>query len=245
VSSLSVGACLEALAPNGVSDESHPAMTAQPSTAHYPTPGAKTADLCVHLTGLALALFGGGLMLGLTLGRDSTGRVAAVIIYAAAVLAMLGLSAAYNFSAARRRPLLRRFDQAGVFLMIAGSYTPFTTQILKGAWAIGMTAAVWSVAGAGIAAQLIWGRRESRAIVLVYLALGWLGVVALKPLMDQAPWSALALLVTGGAIYSTGVLFFLVERLKFRRAIWHGHVVAAAGAQWLAILIGVVLPRGV
>lgn len=208
---------------------------------HYPTRGAKVADLCVHLAGLGLALFGGGMLLGLALEHNSAARTAAVAIYAVGVLAMLGLSTAYNFARADHQPLLRRFDQAGVFLMIAGSYTPFTTQILSGPWAAGMTAAVWLTALAGIAAKLFLPQLKRRVFVALYLGLGWLGVVAAKPLIAGATWITLVLLVTGGAIYSTGVVFYLAERLKFRRAIWHGHVVAAAVVHWLAVLVGVVL----
>jgi hemolysin III len=76
---------------------------------------------------------------------------------------------------------------------------------------------------------------------VAYLALGWLGVVALKPLISGLSWVTLVLLVGGGAIYSTGVGFYLARRLKFRRAIWHGHVVAAATAHWVAVLLAVVL----
>jgi hemolysin III len=213
---------------------------AMPS-AHYPTRGALIADLCVHLAGLALALFGGGLLLGLAFGHASAPRIAAITIYAMGVLAMLSFSTAYNFAKASHRPLLRRLDQVGIFLMIAGSYTPFTTQVLHGAWAVWMTAAVWTVALTGIAAKLLFPKLKRRVFLVVFLALGWLGVVAAKPLMEGAPWVALVLLVTGGAIYSTGVIFYLAERLKFRRAIWHGHVVAAAGAHWVAVLLGVVL----
>lgn len=210
---------------------------------HYPTPTAKMADLCVHLAGLGLALFGGGILLGLALGHDSAGRAAAVAIYAAAVLTMLGCSTAYNFAKSAHQPLLRRLDQAGIFLMIAGSYTPFTTQILRGGWAIGMTVAVWGVALAGVAAKLLLPALPRRNFIIAFLALGWIGVVAAKPLIAGASWISLALLVAGGAIYSFGVIFYLAERLKFRRAIWHGHVVAAAGAHWLAVLVGVVLTR--
>jgi hemolysin III len=209
--------------------------------AHYPSVGARIADLCVHLAGLGLALFGAGLLLGLAFTHDSAGRIAAVAIYAAGVLAMLGLSTAYNFARPAWQPLLRRFDQAGVFLMIAGSYTPFTTQVLKGAWSLSMTGAVWAVAIAGMVVKLAWPRSDRRVFIVAYLALGWLGVVALKPLVSGLSWVTLMLLVTGGAIYSTGVAFYLARRLRFRRAIWHGHVVAAAIAHWVAVLLGVVL----
>src|SRR5438105_3342508 len=90
---------------------------------HYPTAAAKCADLCVHVAGLTLALIGAGVLLGLAIERGAPGRVASVTIYSTAVLAMLGFSTAYNFAKSTWRPLLRRFDHAGIFLMIAGSYT--------------------------------------------------------------------------------------------------------------------------
>jgi hemolysin III len=164
-----------------------------------------------------------------------------VSIYAAGVLAMLALSTAYNFARPQYRPILRRLDHAGIFLMIAGSYTPFTTQSLHGGWAWGMTAAVWSIAGLGALGKLFLPRMDRKLWVAVYLALGWLVVVALKPMIDSVAWYALLLLVAGGVLYSTGVVFYVNKRLKFSRAIWHGHVVAAAAAHWAAVLLGVVL----
>jgi hemolysin III len=208
---------------------------------HYPTPAAKCADLVVHIVGLTLALVGGIVLLTLAVGAGSISKVVGVSIYAAGVLAMLAFSTAYNFANHRYRPVLRRLDHAGIFLMIAGSYTPFTTQSLTGAWAWGMTAAVWSIAGLGALGKLFLPGMGRKLWVAVYLALGWLVVVALKPMIDGIAWYALLLLVAGGVLYSTGVIFYVNKRLKFSRAIWHGHVVAAAAAHWAAVLLGVVL----
>lgn len=219
-----------------------PALPAKPfPPRHYPTPAAKCADLVVHVVGLTLALVGGIVLLTLAVQAGSITKVVGVSIYAAGILAMLAFSTAYNFAKPQYRPLLRRLDHAGIFLMIAGSYTPFTTQSLTGAWAWGMTAAVWGIAGVGILAKLLTKRLERKVSVALYLALGWLVVVALKPMIDSLAWYALLLLVAGGVLYSTGVIFYVNKRLKFARAIWHGHVVAAAAAHWTAILLGVVL----
>ena len=208
---------------------------------HYPTPAAKYADLIVHLAGLACALLGGGIMLGLAFGLGSLSQVAAVAVYTVGLITMLSLSTAYNFSTARWRPLLRRFDHAGIFVMIAASYTPFTTQNLQGWWAIGMTTAVWTVAGIGVAAKLFLPGLDKRFWVGLYLALGWLVLVAIKPMIDGMGWTALLLLAIGGVIYSTGTVFYLMQRLKFRRAIWHGHVIGGASLHYAAVLVGVVL----
>jgi hemolysin III len=208
---------------------------------HYPTPAAKCADLVVHVVGLTLALVGGIVLLALAVRAGSITQVVGVSIYAAGVLAMLAFSTAYNFAKAKYRPVLRRLDHAGIFLMIAGSYTPFTIHNLTGGWAWGMTAAIWSLAAFGALGKIFWIGMDRRIGIGVYLALGWLVVVALKPMIDSVYWVALLLLLAGGVVYSTGVIFYVNKRLKFARAIWHGHVVAAAATHWAAVLLGVVL----
>ncbi|HEY1425808.1 MAG TPA: hemolysin III family protein [Caulobacteraceae bacterium] len=213
-------------------------------TAHYPTPGAMRADLIVHAVGLTFALVGGGVLLGLILGLGSLSLIAPVTVYLTGFVGMLALSAAYNFARARWRPLLRRFDHAGIFIMIAGSYTPFTTLRLHGAWAIGMTTAVWALAALGVAGKLFLPGLGRRFWVGLYLGLGWLALVAIKPMIHGLSWPALALLAIGGLVYSTGAAFYVVKTLKFRRAIWHGHVVGGSIFHYMAVLVGVVLAQG-
>jgi hemolysin III len=211
---------------------------------HYPSSASMRADLVVHVIGLGFAVIGGASLLALAAGSGRAAQAAAVSIYVAAFVAMLALSAAYNFSMLRWRPLLRRLDHAGIFLMIAGSYTPFTTQRLHGGWAWGMTAAVWALALAGVAAKLFLPGLGRRFWLGLYLALGWLVLVALGPIVSGLSWVALLLLTSGGLVYSIGAAVYGLNRLRFRRAIWHGHVVAAAALQFLAVLLGVVLAPG-
>jgi hemolysin III len=211
---------------------------------HYPTSGAMRADLIVHIIGLTFALFGGGVLLGLAFGAGSLPQAASVSVYVAAFIAMLALSTAYNFAKLTWKPLLRRFDHAGIFLMIAGSYTPFTTQRLHGGWAIGMTIAVWALAMVGVFAKLFLPGLGRRFWVGIYLAIGWIALIAIKPIIDNLSWIALALLTIGGLVYSTGAAIYVIRKLKFRRAIWHGHVVGASILHYVAILVGVVLARG-
>lgn len=215
---------------------------ATPTTAelpHYSDRAEKLADLIVHLTGLALALVGGGMLLGLAIGFGHIGRLYAAGVYAAGLLTMLALSTAYNFSPARYQPLLRRFDHAGIFFMIAASYTPFITQHLTGAWAWGMSLAVWSIAAFGIVAKLLLPGLGKGFWIFVYLALGWLMVVAIQPLMQTLGLAPLILIAVGGLLYSLGVAFYANKTLRFRRAIWHGHVVVAAVVHWVAVLLAV------
>jgi hemolysin III len=211
---------------------------------HYPTQGSMRADLIVHVIGLSFAVIGGASLLALALGLGPLSQAAAVLVYVAGFVAMLALSAAYNFSKVRWRPLLRRLDHAAIFVMIAGSYTPFTTQRLHGAWAWGMTAAVWALALAGVAGKLFLPGPGRKFWIGLYLGLGWLALVAIKPMIGAMSWVALALLAAGGLVYSTGSVFYVLNQLKFRRAIWHGHVVVASALQFAAVLVGVVLAPG-
>lgn len=210
---------------------------------HYPTAAAKCADLVVHCTGLGLAVIGGAVLLGFSAATGQAGVTVAVAVYALGLVTMLGASTAYNFAKAQHRPLMRRFDHAGIFLMIAASYTPFTTRMLHGPWAIAATLGIWLLAGLGMAGKLFLPGLGKKLWIVLYLALGWLAAAALAPFkLGGLSWPALILIGVGGALYSTGLIFYLnKQRLKFARAIWHGHVVAAAGAHWTAVLIGVVL----
>jgi hemolysin III len=157
------------------------------------------------------------------------------------MLATFICSAAYNLASPVRQPLLRRFDHAAIFLMIAGSYTPFTTQRLHGAIAIFMTGLVWFTAICGVLGKLCLPGLSKRIWVAVYLALGWLAIIAVKPLIATVSAISLVLLLAGGIVYSTGILVYVRKKLKFRRAVWHGFVLAAAATHYAAILTGVVL----
>ena len=213
---------------------------------HYRTDAEKIADLVVHVVGLTLAAIGGVVLAVLAALYAGVGAVAATAVYALCLVAMLTASTVYNLTRpCAARPILRRLDEAAIFLMIAGSYTPFTTQRFEGAWAIGFTLLVWAVALGGAFAKLVLPRLSDAVWSAVYVAFGWLAVIALGPMIKGVHPVALALLVAGGLIYTAGVFVFISQKIRFRRAIWHGFVVAGAGVHWTAVLVGVVLaPAG-
>ncbi|MDR3512340.1 MAG: hemolysin III family protein [Caulobacteraceae bacterium] len=209
---------------------------------HYPNAAEWLADGLVHGVGIVAAAAGGVTLLVLALTSHGGGGLAlATGLYDLCLLAMLGCSAAYNLThATAARPFLRRLDEAAIFLMIAGSYTPFTTQRFTGLWAPGMTALVWTVALSGVAGKLVFTRLPEWLWTLVYVAFGWVALIAIRPLIDGLPLSALAMLVIGGLLYTTGTLVFH-SQAPYRRAIWHGFVVVAAGVHFAAVCTGVVL----
>ncbi len=209
---------------------------------HYRTPAEKRADLWVHIVGLVLAGIGGIVLAVLAAVYSGIGATVATAIYALCLIAMLSISTVYNqIRPCAARPILRRLDEAAIFLMIAGSYTPFTTQRFEGAWSIGFSILVWAIALGGVFAKLALPRLSDAVWSAVYVGFGWVAVLALKPMMETVHPIALGLLVAGGLIYTAGVFVFISPKVKFRRAIWHGFVVTGAMTHWAAVLVGVVL----
>jgi len=193
------------------------------------------ADGVVH--GLGLALGGAGALTLVVLAIADGNATVPLAVYAAGLLGMLGCSAAYHLlRASPRRYWLRRFDHAAIFAMIGGSYTPFTILGLDGAWSVVLTLLVWSMAAVGIAFKLWRPHRVETISVVLYLGLGWIGIVALDPLLSALHASTIVLLAAGGVLYSAGVVFHLWRALPYHNAIWHGFVLTAAMIHYVAVL---------
>ena len=209
---------------------------------HYQSRAERLADLWVHSVGLGLAIVGGMTLAALAAIYAGAGVAVSTAIYGICLIAMLTASTVYNLTKpSAARPILRRLDEGAIFLMIAGSYTPFTTQRFDGAWSIGFTAVVWTIALGGLFAKLVAPRISDRFWSAIYGLFGWLAVFAIEPMMRGVHPVALGLLIAGGVIYTAGIFVFVAPNLPYRRAIWHGFVVAGAGAHWAAVLLGVVL----
>jgi hemolysin III len=194
------------------------------------------ADRVVHLVGIGLGVAGAIALILAAAIEGGTQDLVPIVIYVAGLLAMLGCSAAYNvFHASERREWLRRFDHAAIFAMIAGTYTPFTTRLGSG-WASSLTAVIWTVAALGIVLKLWQPRRIEAISVVLYLALGWIGLAAVGPFLAALDASTIVLLALGGSIYTAGVIFHLWHRLPYQNAIWHGFVLVAASVQYAAVL---------
>src|ERR1700730_8117456 len=206
--------------------------------------GELAADRIIHVMGTLAGAVGSAVLVGIAAGVANRPIFYASLVYSVCLLAMLGCSAAYNLASnASRRAFLRPLDHAAIFLMIAGTYTPFTTCRLHGVWAIGMTAAVWIGAVTGAVMKLICPRRIERVSIVAYLALGWIILVGIRPMLSSLDdWTAV-LIGVGGVLYSIGTGFHLWRALPFHNAIWHSYVLVAAGCHYAAILHGVVLAR--
>jgi len=201
------------------------------------------ADGIVHAVGIVLAIAAGSALLALSAMRAPLAEYVAVVFYVTSLLTVLSVSCAYNlWPVSAVKSTLRRFDHAAIYLLIAGTYTPFLAQ-LEGTAAVSMLVIVWGAAIIGISIKLFLPGRFDRLAIIFYLAIGWSGVVVAGDLMAILPANTLRLTIAGGVTYSTGVLFFVWPRLRFQAAVWHSFVVLGAALHLAAMMDLLVINR--
>jgi hemolysin III len=195
----------------------------------------RIADACVHAAGVAFSIVAAAILTIGAVGAVPVVLLIGLIVYSAGLIGMFAASAAYNLASRRRlKEWLRRLDHAAIFVMIAGSYTPFAL-VVGGVAGHAMLAAVWGIAVLGVFMKLWRPRRFEKVSVALYLFQGWIVVLAFNSIVAALPRDALALLIAGGVVYTVGVVFHLMERLRFHNAIWHVFVLAGAACQFLAV----------
>ncbi len=201
-------------------------------------------DGAVHVFGLVVAIAAGSILLAFAILQTAPEAAPALVVYVSSLVAVLGVSLAYNlWPVSPVKKLLARFDQAAIFLFIAGTYTPFLA-VLGGTTAgILMTTFVWGASLIGVALKLIVPERFGRLAIGLYLAIGWSGVLVFQSLAQTLPHSTLWLLLAGGITYSLGIVFHLWERLKFQNALWHVFVVTGASLHLWAVIDCMVIHR--
>ncbi len=195
------------------------------------------ADGVVHILGIAFGLVAATALIVLTAVYASAAQIVSVSVYVAGLVAMLGLSATYNlWPVSPAKWFLRRFDHSAIYVLIAATYTPFIAHMNNTILAVFILIGVWGVAAVGITLKVMLPGRFDRLAVLLYLAMGWSGVMAYDSLVTSLPSSTLWLIAVGGIIYSLGVIFHAWERLRFQNAIWHSFVLLAASIHYAAVL---------
>jgi hemolysin III len=201
-----------------------------------PSRGEEIANSLTHGVGAVLAV-AGLVVLALCAGRNGTARtVVGCVVFGATLVLLYASSTLYHsVGNPRAKAALRVFDHSAIFLLIAGTYTPFTLVSLRGTWGVALFVVVWGLAVAGIALRLALPRRPTALFVSLYLSMGWCVVVAAKPLLAAVAPGGIALLVAGGLAYSVGVVFY-VWRRPYHHAIWHAFVLAGSAFHYAAVL---------
>jgi hemolysin III len=200
-----------------------------------PPPAERLADGMVQSVNVMLAV-AGCTALGMLIFADADPlRRAALTVYGVGLLAMVGCSALYAYGrGSRLRRLYRHLDHAAIFVMIAGTYTPFTVISIDTGHGLRLLVLVWSIALLGVLLKLMAPRRFEALSVPLYLVMGW-AVVSDPGLVFNLPVPVAILLVAGGLFYSVGVVFHLA-RIRFQEAIWHGFVLLGAMCHYAAIV---------
>lgn len=202
------------------------------------------ADGIVHGVGIVFALVGATALIFYATLWSSHGELAAAWIYGLGLILCLSVSFTYNiWPHSRTKWILRRLDHSAIFILIAATYTPF---LERGAthdpWIAVMLAAIWITAIVGVSLKCLFPGRYDKLAILLYLAMGWSGVVVMEEVSQYLPPVTVLLIVIGGLIYSLGVIFHIWEKLRFQNAIWHAFVVAAAAVHYGAVMTCFSLP---
>ncbi len=188
------------------------------------------------MAGAVLALAGASVLVVLAALKADPWRIVSFSVYGSTLILLYLASTFYHGSRGRAKPVFRRLDHCSIYLLIAGTYTPFALVTLHGAWGWSLFGAVWALAVVGIV-QECWLAQGARATSLaIYVLMGWLAVVALSPLFHALAWNGMAWLVGGGLLYTGGIVFYLFdERVRHFHGIWHLFVMGGSAAHYVAI----------
>jgi len=205
------------------------------------TLGEEIAHSITHGIGLLASVAGLVVLVVMAAATGDPWRIAACTIYAATLVLLYAASTLYHaLSATRARGIFRVLDHSAIFLLIAGTYTPFALVSLRGPWGWTLLGIVWGLALLGIAAKAVFGARWPVASTVLYICMGWVALVAARPLVQHLPAGAIAWLVAGGLAYTGGVAFYGWTRLRYSHAIWHLFVIAGSVCHYVAVLLYVV-----
>ena len=191
-----------------------------------------------HIVGASLAAIGGGLLIVLAARSGDPWKVVSFSIYSLSLLTLYLTSTLYHSLQGRAKDVLRKLDHCAIYLLIAGSYTPFTLVTLRGPWGWSLFGVVWGLAIAGIA-QEAWFAKGARWLSLViYVLMGWMVVVGLKPLIAALGMPGFIWLAAGGMFYTLGIGFYATDhRLRHGHGVWHLFVLAGSICHFLAVLL--------
>lgn len=197
----------------------------------------EVASLLTHAAGVLIGIV--ALVVMLALADGSPVKLVSGVVFGVSLVLLYGSSTLYHFfTAPRWKARFQTLDHICIYLLIAGSYTPFTLITLKGPWGWSLFAAVWSMALAGVFLKTLGkGRKDHWLSTALYLLMGWLVLVAIVPLARNLPFAGMAWLTAGGLAYTIGVIFFAWRRLPFNHAIWHLFVLAGSVCHVLAVCL--------
>lgn len=204
--------------------------------------GEEIAHSVSHGIGIVLSAVGLGFLIWLSVEYGDVWHVVSTTVYGVSLILLYSASTLYHaipYPKAKR--VFQLLDHSMIFVLIAGTYTPFALVNLRGPWGWSLFGAVWGIALAGIILETVKKKRIKWLSLSLYLGLGWMAVIVIKPMLDTVPVTGLLFLLAGGLSYSLGVIFYVRKQMLYHHAIWHLFVMAGSALHYCAILFGVVL----
>lgn len=191
-----------------------------------------------HLIGTALAAAGAMVLVVLAARAGDPWKIVSFSIYGTLLFALYTLSTLYHSTHGKVKRVFQKLDHCSIYLLIAGTYTPFTLVTLRGAWGWSLFGVIWGLAVLGIAQEAWLGKGARILSLVIYVLMGWLSVIAVKPLLAALTPAGFAWLAAGGLFYTGGIIFYaLDEKLRYGHGIWHLFVLAGSASHYLAILL--------
>jgi hemolysin III len=201
------------------------------------SPAEEVANSLIHGLGIVLSLAGMAVLVAAAARVGGVREIASCAIYGSTLVALYITSTLYHSVAEpQRKRFLRTLDHIAIFLLIAGTYTPFVLIALRGTWGWALFAITWTLAVLGVIVELSAMRHFRGVMVTLYIVMGWVGLIAIKPLVAALPVPGLWLLFGGGVSYTSGVLFYSWHSLRYHHAVWHLFVLGGSVLQYFAVL---------
>ncbi len=202
-----------------------------------PSPGEEMANAITHAVGAACAVAGAPYLLAASFEQGGVLPAVSAGVFVATAALLYAVSAIYHsVRPGRTKRALQIADHAAIYLLIAGTYTPFALGALRGPWGWGLFSAVWALAMFGIVQELFASTRPWCPSLLLYLATGWVALVAIRPIVVHVPLGGLVLLLAGGTAYTVGIVFYSIERVRYFHAVWHLFVLAGTAFHFFAVM---------
>ena len=190
-----------------------------------------------HLVGASLATLGAVLLVVIAARMGDPWKIVSFSIYGAMLISLYVASTLYHSLRGRAKAIWQKFDHCSIYLLIAGSYTPFALVSLRGAWGWTLLGAVWTLAVVGIVQEVVWARGARVSSLVIYLLMGWLALAVIAPLWVALTPSGFAWLAAGGLFYTVGIIFYLADqRIRHGHGLWHLFVLGGSSCHFITVL---------
>jgi len=203
--------------------------------------GEEIAHTITHGIGALLSIAGLAVLVSFASLNGDAWHIVSSSIYGTTLIVLYSASSLYHgVSHPKAKALLQQFDHAAIYLLIAGTYTPFMLVSLRGAWGWSLFGVIWSIAIVGMVFEFVDAKRYKKLSLWLYLGMGWIVVLAINPMLAQVEMGGLILLLLGGLSYSLGVIFYVREQMAYHHAIWHLFVLAGSVLHFFSVLFYVI-----